>query len=235
MTKPTVHLGDALRWLETLDDDMADIILADPPYSSGGTHSGTRAGTTGKKYLSSGGTVLPDFTGDSRDQRSWTRWMGDWLGEAYRVTKPGGLACVFTDWRQLPCTTDALQAGGWVWRGIVVWDKTKCSRPQKGRYRNQAEYIVWGTKGDRPMTGPAGAGVITEIAPRHRTHQTEKPLLVLDGLLELVPQGGTVIDPFAGSGAAGKAACKRGLRYLGCELVPEIHAGAVSRLNGSAL
>jgi site-specific DNA-methyltransferase (adenine-specific) len=57
---------------------------------------------------------------------------------------------VFTDWRQPPTTTDAVQAGGCVWRGIGVWDKTFGCRPARGRFAAQAEYFVWGSKGAMP-------------------------------------------------------------------------------------
>jgi site-specific DNA-methyltransferase (adenine-specific) len=32
---------------------------------------------------------------------------------------------MFTDWRQLPLATDALQAGGFIWRGLIAWDKCR--------------------------------------------------------------------------------------------------------------
>lgn len=60
---------------------------------------------------------------------------------------------MFIDWRQLPAATDALQWAGWIWRGTAVWDKGN-SRPQKGRFRQQAEYIVWGSNGDMPISRP---------------------------------------------------------------------------------
>ena len=60
---------------------------------------------------------------------------------------------MFIDWRQLPAATDALQWAGWIWRGTAVWDKGN-SRPQKGRFRQQAEYIVWGSNGDMPINRP---------------------------------------------------------------------------------
>ena len=43
--------------------------------------------------------------------------------------------------------------GGLIWRGTAVWDKGN-SRPQKGRFRQQAEYIVWGSNGDMPISRP---------------------------------------------------------------------------------
>jgi hypothetical protein len=53
----------------------------------------------------------------------------------------------FTDWRQLPMLTDVLQAGGFVWRGVMPWDKTESSRaPHTGYFRHQCEYVVWGPR-----------------------------------------------------------------------------------------
>ena len=49
-----------------------------------------------------------------------------------------------------------LQWAGWIWRGTAVWDKGN-SRPQKGRFRQQAEYIVWGSNGDMPISDPCPA------------------------------------------------------------------------------
>lgn len=79
------------------------------------------------------------------------RWAAEWLYLARRAAKPGAPVCMFIDWRQLPCASDALQWAGWIWRGIAVWDKGN-SRPQKGRFRQQAEYIVWGSNGDMPVS-----------------------------------------------------------------------------------
>ena len=100
--------------------------------------------TTNQKYSSMDKeNALPDFDGDQKDQRSWTRWMAEWLSDARKACKPGAPICLFIDWRQYPSITDALQWAGWIWRGCAVWDKMT-SRPQKGRFRQQSEYIVWG-------------------------------------------------------------------------------------------
>jgi hypothetical protein len=40
--------------------------------------------------------------------------------------------------------TDVMQAGGFVWRGVIPWDKTESSRaPHTGYFRHQCEYIVY--------------------------------------------------------------------------------------------
>jgi DNA modification methylase len=48
------------------------------------------------------------------------------------------------------------------------------------------------------------------------------------------PEGGTVLDPFNGSGTTGAVACRLGRRYIGCELNPEYVALAHRRI-GQAL
>lgn len=48
----------------------------------------------------------------------------------------------------------------------------------------------------------------------------------------LTPPGGTVLDPFAGSGTVGEAAVKHGRRFVGIELVDEYVRIAAERLGG---
>ena len=122
MIRTDLRLGEALAMLQTLPDASVDALITDPPYSSGGAFRGDRMGSTTTKYVDNRDTLhRADFAGDNRDQRAYGYWCGLWLSECLRIVRPGGIACLFTDWRQLPTTTDALQAGGWVWRGIAAW------------------------------------------------------------------------------------------------------------------
>lgn len=114
-------------------------MINDPPLASGGTHASARKASPTAKY---GCHAHEDFAGDERDQRSHLAWMRLWLAEFSRVLKEGAPVLLFTDWRPLPLTTDALQCAGLTWRGIAVWDKTEGVRPQLGRFRNQGEYLV---------------------------------------------------------------------------------------------
>jgi hypothetical protein len=130
----TVHQGDALAILPALDPGTIDLVLADPPYNSGGRTGAERGGQSARgKYVSGdAGHELADFPGDNRDQRSFTLWLSLILGGCLRLARPGASALVFCDWRQLPATSDALQAAGWTWRGIIPWRKP-ISRPDRQR------------------------------------------------------------------------------------------------------
>lgn len=62
-------------------------------------------------------------------------------------------------------------------------------------------------------------------------HPTVKPTDLMAYLCRLVtPVGGTVLDPFMGSGSTGKAAMREGFKFIGCELDPAYMAIAMARI-----
>lgn len=57
---------------------------------------------------------------------------------------------------------------------------------------------------------------------RQNFHPTVKPTSLMEYLIKLVtPEGGTVLDPFTGSGSTGKAALLNGYQFIGIELTDE--------------
>ena len=228
--------------LASLPSGSVDAVITDPPYSSGGMVRGDRMQDTKQKYRgwsqnADGSSREPTadyegFTGDNRDQRSYGYWFALWASECRRIAKPGATFLSFTDWRQLPTTTDAVQAGGWVWRAIAVWDKG-IGRPMKGRFRNHVEYVVWSTNG--PLSEPQDvylSSVFRHTPPNadNREHLTEKPLALLREFMPLVPEGGTVLDPFMGSGTTGAAALIEGRKFIGVEMVEHYQQVAQRRI-----
>jgi len=218
----SLYGGDALAVLASLPDESVDAVIADPPYSSGGQFRSDRMGGTRAKYVhsdSGSGQALAEFSGDS---------------ESLRVTRPGGVCLLFTDWRQLPVTTDALQAGGWVWRGVVPWVKPG-ARPQAGRFTAACEYVVWGSAGAMPLGlgDECLPGFYQALAPREREHIAQKPLSVMRSLVKIAPKDGTVLDPFMGAGTTGVAVVLEGRRFIGAELVPRFQRVARERVEAA--
>lgn len=215
-----VH-GEALGLLQRMPDACVDMVLTDEPYSSGGFTRGDRMDDPRTKYCQNAEDLRRhSFTGDNRDQRAWAYWCALWLHQAKRVTKPGGYIAIFSDWRQLPTATDAIQAGGWVWRGVVAWDKGEGARaPHTGYFRHQAEYVAWGTNG--PL-GPCKHGGpfpgVIRCTVRNKHHLVGKPTELMRELVKPCPPGGIVLDPFAGSGTTIIAAELEGRRALGFEI-----------------
>lgn len=232
-----IRQGDSLCLLRDLHNAQVDAVICDPPYSSGGAMRGDRTISTTLKYVSTGVALeREDFEGDTRDQRGFLAWASLWLAECYRVTKPGGVIAAFIDWRMLPTLTDAIQAGGWVWRGVAVWDKTEATRPQAGRFRSQCEYIVWGSKGPLASDrGPALPGLLRHgRSEDSRDHIAQKPVPVMQWVVRFAAPGGLVLDPFAGTGTTGVACMREGRRFLGFEMVPSWAEHARQRLAAEA-
>jgi site-specific DNA-methyltransferase (adenine-specific) len=216
----TLYRGDALAILAGLPTASVDAIITDPPYSSGGMVRGDRTQDSRDKYHADVRyNSEASFTGDNRDQRGYGYWLALWLSECLRVAKPEAVVLMFTDWRQLPTTTDAVQAGGWVWRGIVPWHKPN-ARPISGRFTASCEYVVWASNGPRSVDGWGFAlpGFYQATSPREREHLTQKPLDIMRNLVKIAPKGGVVLDPFMGSGTTGVAAVLEGRSFVGVEL-----------------
>ncbi len=214
----TILHGDTLKIIRRFKPQVFDAVITDPPYSSGGWKPAEKNRTTTQKY-SSCDKGFPEFDGDNRDQRSWTHWMAEWLYDARNACKPGAPICLFIDWRQYPSITDALQWAGWIWRGTAVWDKMT-SRPQKGRFRQQSEYIVWGSNGPMPITRPVGClpGVFRYANPQNRIHVTEKPLQLMRDIVKICEPGGRILDPFCGAGTTVLASKLEGYEAVGIEV-----------------
>lgn len=231
--------GDSLELMKDIPDGSVDMVLADPPYSSGGLFAGDRKASTRTKYCDrdyNGAARFQNFSGDNMDQRSFTEFMRTILAKCRQKATPESVCAVFVDWRNLPALTDALQMAGWIWRGIVVWDKGNC-RPIPNRFRNDCEYVVWGTNGPRNtkyvdgvFIGP-GCYHVPSVPTKKKNHQTEKPVELLEKLLAICPDNGTVLDPFMGSGSTGVAAVNTGRNFIGMELDPGYFETACNRIS----
>lgn len=232
--RATLYLGESLEMLQSLVPASVDAVITDPPYSSGGAFRGDRAQDTKTKYLqndSGNQDRLANFSGDNRDQRSFNFWSTLWAAAALRASKPGAVAMFFSDWRQLPISTDYLQSGGWVWRGIAPWTKP-AARPQMGRFSAQCEYVVWGSAGPMPFERGVGClpGFYEYGTPRDREHIAEKPIDLMRDMVKICAPESVVLDPFMGAGTTGVAAVEAGHRFIGCEQVPELFEIACRRI-----
>ena len=188
--------------------------------------------STANKYVSSDALEQGiSFPGDTRDQRGYLAWCSLWLTECRRALQDGAWAFVFTDWRQLPTMTDAVQAAGFMWRGVVSWHKPS-HRRVRGGVSPACEFVVVGSNGPVRADGPQIEGFYSESAPmgRKRTHQTQKPEGVIAHLLKMADANSLILDPFAGSGTTGVAAISAGHRFLGIELSDHYHQVARARL-----
>lgn len=89
-------------------------------------------------------------------------------------------------------------------------------------------------EGEPPATGrskPAPGRSSALGAPRANVHPTVKPIALMRWLVRLItPPGGTVLDPFTGSGTTGVAAVLEGFGFVGIEREAEYVGIAEARI-----
>jgi site-specific DNA-methyltransferase (adenine-specific) len=232
----TIYHADCLNVLPELSGVGA--VVTDPPYSSGGAFRGDRTNSVIQKYITSDAAPTAEyareFAGDTRDQRAFAAWCAMWLNAARYASEPGAIVTSFTDWRQLPTMTDAVQAGGWIWRGIATWHKPGI-RMQRGRFSSSAEYVVWGTNGPWVDHDGAPQNVFTCAPVRDKEHIAQKPDAVVAWVLQSVPPAALILDPFMGSGATLRAAKRSGRQAVGIDCDERYCEMAARSLSQSAL
>lgn len=215
----TLYLGDCLNLAGELP--RIEALITDPPYSSGGMVRGDRMQATTAKYINTDSqiTYREDFSGDNRDQRAFLTWATMVFSALHANAVPGAPILAFTDWRQLPTMTDAIQCGGWVWRNLATWWKPGV-RMQKGRFSSSAEYVVFGSHG--PINeGERSLQNVLSFAPvggEDKQHIAEKPVELLETLVGVTPAGACVTDVFMGSGTTGVACVRAGRPFVGVEM-----------------
>lgn len=115
--------------------------------------------------------------------------------------------------------------------------------PQYGRKSSKNAYGDWGPRQEMQPRGDSGsaarffycAKATTEERGEGNNHPTVKPIALMEWLVKLVtPKGGTVLDPFMGSGSTALACDRLQFAFIGCELSSDYAEIAASRLRAQA-
>ena len=82
--------------------------------------------------------------------------------------------------------------------------------------------------------GPLPQQTPSKPVPQRNHHPTVKPTDLMRYLCRLVtPPGGTILDPFMGSGSTGRGAALEGFRFIGIEREPDYLAIAQARIKAA--
>lgn len=112
-------------------------------------------------------------------------------------------------------------------KGTFIMEKAKFE-VGKTYYAHSA----WGTKGSciPKQNGPFPGCFEYHVCQTDKFHIAGKPTPLMEELVEIVPEGGIVLDPFVGSGTTCLAAKRRGRRYIGIEKMEEYYKIAQRRI-----
>ena len=192
-----IYQGDCLEVMKTFPDKSIDLVLTDPPYNAKNIGPNQRVYEGQAMQLS-----LKDYK----------KFCSDWFKEADRVGKtlvftPGiANVCFYPQpswilcWHK-PAAVSFNRFGGFnAWEPIMVYGKIA-----KGK-RLPQDYILHNT-----LNFSNGA---------ERDHPCPKPLELMKLFVDkFCPEGGIVLDPFAGSGTSLVSAKHLGRKYIGIDII----------------
>lgn len=226
-----IYAGDALQGVH-LDDESVHAVITDPPYCSGGTTEAGRC-RAAVQGIRSGETVTESggwFIGDNMTTAGLAWLLRAVAIEAHRVLVEGGSLAMFCDWRMLPTLAPAIESSGLRWVNMIAWDKGHMGMGTG--FRPQHEMVLHFTKGTGDYHDRSVGNVIRtkRVHTSQRTHPTEKPVDLLRALVRVTtPPGGTVWDPFGGSGSMLEACDAEGRRAIIGDISGPRVAGIVAR------
>lgn len=213
----TLYNGDCREVLPQLGP--VDDVVTDPPYCSGGFSESGKQTAKGMGLRSETINDIGWFVNDSMSTAGICWLMSHVSGWCNRILPPGGTLTAFTDWRMVAHLSPAIESGGFRYTNLLVWKKPN---PGLGNgFRAQHELAMHFSKGGGKYN-TCNYGNIIDCARVHtsdREHQTQKPIEVIQRIIEVVSAPGEIIlDPFAGSGTTLVAAKNLGRKSIGVEI-----------------
>jgi DNA modification methylase len=215
--QPEVFIEEAVAGMgERLEADEVDLVVTDPPYGVDIDISDSMGRVKDTQHL---GSVAGDHDLDTALEL-WDACMT----EIDRVAAAHAHLYCFASWKTAGDFKQVIEAHGWSVQNYLVWVKKDASQiaafgtGSMPKWGYKHEFILFAVReGARPLEGyPDDVLEYTEarwadVEDQEMVHPTQKPVALLEELIERSSErGDLVVDPFAGSGSTGAAACKLG-------------------------
>lgn len=211
----TVIHGNCLAVLPAMPSESIDFVLTDPPY--GVAYTGR---WDGKRT-----TIAGDDT--------WA-WLRPAYADIYRVLKPDSFCVSFYGWPHADIFLGAWKEIGFRPVSHLAFVKNVWGLGRFTRGKHETAFLL--AKGHPPLPTEGISDVIEWERETNAFHPNQKPVHALYPLLgAFAPAGGTVLDPFMGSGSTLRAAKDMGLSAVGIEIEERYCRRAVARLSQDIL
>jgi len=262
-TDPHIFLVRALLGAGLTEKDITPVLLQHADVCvRAGTRRVTSAGDRGTSKRSSGG--LLNTTGEPRATEGTGYASPDGTEEVADWRCVDGCPVAELDRQSGPCGAQAAVTGAEAsqpFGGPVYGDMNGrkpaplreesaggasrffyCAKADRGEREEGCKHLPGRTRAEATerQEGAAGAAHAraeagSRVGKVHNHHPTVKPVDLMRWLVRLVClPGGTVLDPFMGSGTTGVACSREDVGFVGVERDPEYMAIARARVEGDA-
>lgn len=221
--------ADCMDVMTAMQDKSVDFILTDIPYELDFSGGGARGDFRDRKHIQAKESSSLYFISHGID---YDKTFAQFERICRRVN-----ICIFCSNKQIGRIMTWWENKGYTVT-LLVWDKPNPIPLGYHRYIGNLEFIIYvRTKGvTYNNLGYDKQKKTFHYYPplsRERLHETEKPLQLLQHLLELHTKcGDTVFDPYAGSFSTAIACHNTNRKFIGCEVLPKYFIPAMGRLNG---
>jgi site-specific DNA-methyltransferase (adenine-specific) len=224
--KPTVICGDCLEGLKSLEGEMFDLALLDPPYFDY---------KTGHRKAGGDEKLSQSLVQQSREDQLET------VRETIKHLKTDSAFFFFTNWQEAWWFQEKFHS---FLRNEIIWDKGNWAAGDlKGSFGCRYEVAFLGCKGSGwTYQGERIQDIWSNLFEKEhkynlnrvgtdRIHSTEKPVDLYKKCIEVATKPGAfVFDPYCGSGSSAEAAYLTGRNFLGYEIDTEYHKRILERL-----
>ena len=195
----TMYQGNAINILP--ECPIVDGVITDPPFSIN-----TKSALPGKL------SPWPDLINAAFWYAGWYKLVRDRLGNS-------GYFWTFLSWRTLTTVQKAAFDNQWSIESLLVWDKEWIGPGGTIGLRPSYEMIALLSVGDFTIADRGVPDIKRCKWSSHKPngHPAEKPQRLIEWLAS-ISGGGTILDPFMGSGTVGAACMALGIPFIGIEM-----------------
>jgi site-specific DNA-methyltransferase (adenine-specific) len=225
-----VHHCDALTLLRALPDKCVDIVVTSPPYNIRWKSRTSFGMLTGTKWIRDFRNGYPN-SADHMPEPQYQAWVCEIVTECMRISK--GLVWVNHKTRYRDgVAIHPLQFMTFPMWSEIVWDQGQSRTLNSKRFAPSHEYFFGFGKPHYWDNGLNTQFSVWRIVPGATPdHPAPFPERVIEPLIRSsCPSGGTVLDPFMGSGTTGVVAKRMGRHFIGCDNAHEYVVAAHQRI-----